>query len=90
VRFALGASAREVRRLVLSETLRLSMPGVLLGSAAALAAGLAVGSRITGISISPGPFALAIALQATVTLLAAWSPARRAATANPLDVLRSE
>jgi hypothetical protein len=91
VRFALGASRREVRRLVVGETLRLAAPGVALGAAVALLAGAAVGSRVVGIETTdPTAFVGAVALQLGVTLLAGWSPARRAASASPLEVLRSE
>jgi predicted permease len=91
VRAALGASAADVRRLVLAETARLAAPGVVLGLL--LAVGIVIVNRSALVNLqAPGalPFLAAGAVQVAVAMAAAWSPARRAARANPLDVLRSD
>jgi len=91
VRFALGAEPRDVRALVMRETLRLAAPGVAAGAAAAVVAGVAVASRVTGVgTFGPVALSLAVVLQVGVVLLAGWAPARRASASSPLEVLRAE
>jgi putative ABC transport system permease protein len=91
VRFALGASRGDVQRLVLREALRLAAPGILIGGAAAVAAGFASRALLVGlVQPAAGPYLLAIVIQAVVTVAACWSPAVRAGRASPLAVLRAE
>ncbi|MEZ5320386.1 MAG: FtsX-like permease family protein [Vicinamibacterales bacterium] len=91
VRSALGASTRDVGRMIVAETLRLAAPGVLLGVLAAILVVVINRAALSGLDApGPLPFVAAVAIQFAVTAAAAWSPARRAARANPLEVLRAE
>jgi len=91
VRFALGATRGDVRRLVMREALQIALPGMVVGLAIAVVVGVWLQSSVTRISTTDvAPFALAVLGQALVTLLASWSPASRAGRSNPLEVLRAE
>jgi putative ABC transport system permease protein len=91
IRIALGAHPNVVIRLVLRQALVLAAIGVVFGSAAAiivtrLLAGLLFEVRATDPSTYGG-----IALLLGVTaMIAAWLPARRAASVDPILALRSE
>jgi predicted permease len=91
VRVALGAEARDVLTLVVGQGLKLT----LIGAAAGLVGGLAVSRLVSGLlyGVSPGDpatFAGVVALLLAVAVLASWLPARRAALADPMVILRSE
>jgi len=89
VRVALGAERRDVIGLVVGRALRLAGLGLLVGGGAALGAGQLLESQLEGVSPSdPLTFATIIGLLGLVALLASWLPARRAAKADPLVVLR--
>jgi ABC-type antimicrobial peptide transport system permease subunit len=91
VRMALGATAAQVVRMVVREMMALVGTGVVAGFA--LAAFLAPALRSLLIGVRPldtATFAGVGVLVATVALLTAWLPARRAAEANPAAVLRAE
>ena len=89
IRMALGATSRAVMTMVLRDGAGLAVWGVLAGVPASLAAGRVVASQL--FHVTPhDPLAIAVAslMMATVALVAAWLPARRAARANPLVALR--
>jgi macrolide transport system ATP-binding/permease protein len=91
IRMALGASARDVKRLFLREGARTTVVGLMVG--VALAAG--IGKLASGLlyRVSPfDPFVLTVAagVLASAAILAAYIPARRATRIVPLDALRSE
>lgn len=89
IRVALGARAPDIVRLVLSQGLWLSLTGIVVGVAAALAATRLIGSMLFGVSATdPGAFAGVVAVLAIVALLASWVPARRASRAQAIDVMR--
>lgn len=91
IRTALGAEARQLRSMVVRQALRLTVLGVLLG--VALAAGVAslLRGMLSGISpldpLTYGSIGLLLLVVATV---ASWLPAHRAASTDPVDVLRAE
>lgn len=95
---AVGATDETVRALVLAQGAMLGLiggvAGVVLGTAMAVAAGIAVRGFVTSGAFAPvvdpalGAGALGVAL--AVSLLASWIPARRAAALVPADALRSE
>ncbi|MCR4376358.1 MAG: FtsX-like permease family protein, partial [Acidobacteria bacterium] len=91
IRLALGATARDLRRLVLGESLRLIAPGLVLGLVVAAVAGSL--ARVVLLGVSPLDarwYIAAIVLQVGVALLASWSPARRAARVSPQTTLRGD
>jgi putative ABC transport system permease protein len=91
IRAALGASPRQVMRLVLAQGLNLALAGIAVGLFFAFLAGRALASQLYRISPSdPLTFAAAPVLLAAVALLACWIPARRAMAVNPVAALRSE
>ena len=91
VRLALGAQRRAVIGMVMSESIRLVVIGVVLGLAAVLWAGRFVETVVYGLSPSdPLTIGGAVALIAGVTALAGGLPARRASNVNPIEALRQQ
>ncbi len=91
VRLAVGASPRDVRRLVVGRALRLGAIGVAAGLPLAVGAGLLLRGLIFGVSpFDPMTFGRVVALVAGVALVAAWLPARRAARVDPIIALQAE
>jgi len=57
----------------------------------AVLAGLTAGAAVQGLAAgSATPYLGAVLLQGATVMLAAWSPATRAAKSSPLEVLRAE
>ncbi len=91
VRMALGASRDNVSRLALSDVLKLPAAGVLAAIPVTLLLGRLVQSQLFGIfSTDPVSFTVAITLLAAAALLASALPARRVASVNPTEALRTE
>ena len=91
VRMALGATASDVVRLVMRHSLKLIGAGVVLGSAAAVAAARMLSRLVDGVrSAEPLAFALMVAVLAAAALLASFLPARRAGRTDPMRALRQE
>jgi predicted permease len=91
IRMALGASRSNVLRQVLMESASLVWIGIALGIPAALWAGRFAASFLYGLSASdPITYAVFSLFLSAVALVAAWIPARRAATVDPMVVLRYE
>jgi ABC-type antimicrobial peptide transport system permease subunit len=97
VRIALGASSRKVTQLILAQTTRPVLFGLLAG--AGLAASLAtfllateVGAMISQIVHVTDPVAYLSSVLVIVIacLIAAWVPASRAARVDPMNTLRQE
>jgi predicted permease len=91
IRIVLGAETGSVVWLVMREVLVLVSTGVLIGLPAAYILSRAVRSELYGIEPSdPASILLATLLLTGVALLAGYIPARRAATYDPVLVLRAE
>ncbi len=91
VRVALGATRREISRLVLRHAARIVIGGALAGSIGALIAGRAMTGLLVGVDpIDPPIFALALAFVAAVGFAAAGLPAWRACRVAPIEALRQE
>jgi putative ABC transport system permease protein len=89
VRIALGASVRQVSRLVLFQSLRLAVMGVAIGTVLAWATTRLLSRML--FNVSPTDPVVLAAVGATLLLvagLAAFAPARRAARIDPVEVLR--
>lgn len=91
IRIALGAGRGAVLGMILREALRLAVPGVLLGAAAALGVGRLLAGLLYGVSATD-PFILAAVslVIALVSLAASFFPALRAAAVDPMEALRSD
>jgi putative ABC transport system permease protein len=91
IRVALGATASDVRRLVLGEGLRLTG----LGAAIGLASTMAVTRLLRGLlfevqPLDPATLCGAVFVLMAASLLAAYTPARRATRVDPVTLLRAE
>jgi predicted permease len=91
VRMALGAQRGEVMRMVLGSGLRLAAIGIAIGLAGALASSRLLESLLFEVSaMNPEILSGAAAGVAATALLAAFLPARRAASIDPMRTLRAE
>ena len=89
VRAAIGARPRDLMQLVLGQSLRVSVIGIVCGAAAALAVSRLLSTQLFGVSgRDPRVYGAVALLILVVTLLASALPTLRAARANPLDALR--
>src|SRR5271170_821439 len=91
VRMALGASARQVRGMVVLQSMKLALIGVLIGVASSLALARLLKSMLYGVKPwDPISIIIVAILLTAVTLLAAYIPARRASRVDPMVALRYE
>ncbi|HVT14553.1 MAG TPA: ABC transporter permease [Thermoanaerobaculia bacterium] len=91
LRMALGASARDVLRLVLRQSVRMIFVGVGVGLAIALAAAHLLERLVAGVrSAEPSTFAIMTSVLVAAALLASFLPARRASRVDPMSALRQE
>jgi predicted permease len=91
IRVALGAEAGQVIRLVMREAVVLILAGMALAIPPAVALSRFLRSELYGIQpTDPVSIGVAALLLSGISLMAAYVPARRAASADPLEVLRDE
>ena len=91
IRMALGASRGRVQFMVMRELLWVLVAGLAVGTPLTLLAARPLKSMLYQMSpFDPASFALAIAAMIVVSAGAAWLPARRAASIEPMQALRSE
>ncbi|HJZ98360.1 MAG TPA: FtsX-like permease family protein, partial [Candidatus Solibacter sp.] len=91
VRIALGAARGQVIRLVLREAIVLLAVGLTVGIGLTIAAGRAATSLLFNLKPhDPVSVAAAVVLLSTITLAAAYAPARRAAGLEPMIALRDD
>ena len=91
VRMALGAQRGSVLQLVLMQGMRLAAVGIVCGVVVALAMGRVFASLLFQVgTLAVLPWIAAIGTLVLVVLLATYLPARRAASIEPMQALRSE
>jgi ABC-type antimicrobial peptide transport system permease subunit len=91
IRMAIGATADDVLRLVMSGALRWTLVGIVLGLAVATAVTRMLGSLLFGVQANdPWSLSAAVAILLLAASAAAWIPARRATRIDPLSALRHE
>ena len=91
IRFALGATRHGVLWMIISESMRYVLLGVFLGGALAVAASRAVESFLFEVrGFDPIIYGWFVGLMLLTALLAAYLPARRARSIEPMAVLRYE
>jgi putative ABC transport system permease protein len=91
VRMALGAQRGQVLQLVLLGSSKLTLVGLVLGLASALAACRILSSILHGVKPSdPASYAVSALIVLGVALLASYIPARRAMRVDPMVALRHE
>jgi ABC-type antimicrobial peptide transport system permease subunit len=91
IRIALGATHKDVVRMVVADGMKPILLGVTIGLAASFALSRVVASLIFGIrATDPLTFAAVALLLVTVGILATVFPAYRAARVEPIRILREE
>ena len=91
IRIALGATSPGIRRLVVSDGLRLVAAGIALGVVAALAATRSLRALLYGVSSGDAAtFASITLLVALIAFAASVIPARRATRIDPVEALRAD
>ena len=91
LRIALGATNREVMKLIVGQGLKLTLVGVGLGLACAFALTRMMSSLLFGVSATDPPTFIITAMLLTLTAVAAcYIPARRAARVDPMVALKYE
>lgn len=90
IRMAVGASRREVLRMVLRQGATLVVVGLCIGTVAAIALARLMSGVLYGVEPSdPLTFAIVLALLLLVAAAACFLPARRATSINPIIALRA-
>ena len=91
IRMALGATPRNIARLLLGETGVLLAIGAVGGVGLALAGGRAASALLFRVTpYDPLTLAAAVGLLAAIALLASYGPARRATRIQPVAALRAD
>ncbi len=91
VRVALGASARAIARLVLTDAFRLAAVGIVVGAAGAALSTRVMSSLLYGVTPNdPATFVGIIGVIALIALVASYLPMRRALRIDPMEALRSD
>ena len=91
VRVALGATTRDLMRMVLVEAFALAAAGVVLGVAGAVATTRLMAALLFGVTpTDPATFVSIAGMLMAIALAGSYVPARRATRVDPIATLRSE
>jgi putative ABC transport system permease protein len=91
LRMALGASRGRVVNMILKEGMTLALFGLGLGLIGAYFVGRALESGLYGVGkLDAGAIVAVASVLFAAAMLASWIPARRAASVEPMQALRSE
>ena len=89
VRMALGASPNRILRLIMGYGVRLSVAGILIGLASAIALTRGMRSMLVGVGpTDPMTYVVMGSVFFAIALVSLWLPARRAAALDPTAALR--
>ena len=90
VRMALGATAADIRRLVLRQALSAAAPGMVVGLGAAMGLGFVVRGMLYGVgSAEPIAIGVGCGVLFLIIIAGAYAPSRRATAVAPATTLRS-
>jgi putative ABC transport system permease protein len=91
VRLALGARESQIFGLVIGESLRLAIAGLVLGVAGAAVVGRALRTLLYAVgAVDTATFAVTAAILMAVAFVASYVPARRAMRVDPMAALRTD
>jgi predicted permease len=91
IRISVGATRRDVLKLIMGQGLILSLVGIVIGLVAALAVTRLIANLLFGVNANdPATFGLIALLLACVALAACYLPALRATRVDPMIALRNE
>jgi predicted permease len=91
IRIAMGATSRDILKMVLRQGLAVVGIGLALGLITALAGTRVISGLFTGVKpTDPLTFTVVVLLLTAIALFACWIPARRATRIDPLVALRHE
>ena len=91
IRIAMGADRKKILRLVLGQSLRIAMAGIVLGLLGTAAASGLVGSLLYGVgALDPRALAAAAFFLVLVAVGATLVPAVRAVRIDPVEAMRNE
>jgi putative ABC transport system permease protein len=91
VRMALGAEPQAILRMILGEGAVMALIGLVVGGLIAVPLSRMLNGLLFGVQpADPTTIITAAALLMTVALIAAWIPARRAMTVDPMTALRRD
>jgi putative ABC transport system permease protein len=91
IRMAMGASRRQIQRLIIGNGMLLTIVGMAIGMPAAFALAYGLSSLLFGVTANdPVSFVGLPIVLASVALVASYLPARRALRVDPLHALRYE
>jgi putative ABC transport system permease protein len=91
VRMALGAQKVDVLSMILKDGARMTLVGIILGLAGAMALTRLMRTMLYGVSSTdPLTFISVAALLGAIAMLACYVPARRAMKVDPMEALRHQ
>jgi ABC-type antimicrobial peptide transport system permease subunit len=91
VRIALGATRRQIHRLILRDALLMTIAGIAAGVLAALALGRVIADQLFGVTpTDPPTFVFVVGIVLAIVGLACWRPVRRAGRVDAVSVLREQ